>query len=82
MLFGSVTDADLAKVRARTMAQRKAQYKQRMMHKSLVSPVLFGNCLQTLYHNHCITSYEHVAIGTWQIFRVRSQGIFYGAVES
>merc|ERR1719460_1589487 len=35
MLFGSVTDADLAKVRARTMAQRKAQYKQRMMHKSL-----------------------------------------------
>jgi len=30
-----VTDAELAKVRARTMAQRKAQYKKRQMHKSL-----------------------------------------------
>ena len=58
MLFGSVTDADLAKVRARTMAQRKAQYKQRMLHKNLVSPVLFGNYLQTLHHNQRITSYE------------------------
>ena len=33
----SVTDDDLAKVRARTMAKRKAQYRERMMHKSLVS---------------------------------------------